>query len=432
MCYAIPGKITSIDNKFVTVEYFGEKKKAYNEFDNLNIGDYIYAQGGYVIQVIPEKEAISILNTWKETFFELQDLDLRLSKVDLQNKINDKYFLTILDKALEYKNISDNEFLYLLETNDKSKLELLYKTANFIRQKHLSNSCCVHGIIEFSNYCKKGCIYCGISYHNNNLLRYRMNTDEISEVAYKAIEEYGFKAIVLQSGEDSEYSIKQLSNVIKNIKQKSSVLIFISIGEIGKEGLKELYKAGARGLLMRFETSNQELYKKLHPNQSLETRLQHLEEAYKMGYLIITGSLIGVPGQTNNDILNDIKLTKKLNAEMYSFGPFIPHPSTPLANNKISSNDEILKSIAISRIIDPYNAKILITTAFETIDSKAREQGLLSGANSVMLNITPDNFKKHYSLYPNRAHINENIPLQITNTISLLKNIGRAPTDLGF
>ena len=182
---------------------------------------------------------------------------------------------------------------------------------------------------------------------------------------------------------------------------------------------------------MRFESSNPEIYRRLHPGRELVSRIDHLKEAYKLGYLIITGGLIGLPDQTPEDLLQDILLARELHAEMYSFGPFLPHPSTPLAKTAKPQTKEILKVLAVARLADPVNAKILVTTGFETLDAKARELGLMAGANSVMLNVTPEEFSKNYSIYPNRAHSNEGIQEQIETTLSLLRSIGRAPTDLG-
>jgi len=431
MCYAIPGRVIKIDEKIATVDYFGERKKAINELDDLKIGDYIFAQGGYVIKNIPEKEALSILSTWKETFFELQELDLRLSRTDLEKRGVDRKLTIILDKALEEIPLKDSELLYLLKLEGKKELELLYKSANFLRQKHLSNSCCVHGIIELSNYCSQGCQYCGIASANKNLKRYRMTKTEIREAADIAIEKYGFQALVLQSGEDPHYSVDDLAEIVREIKSRHSVLIFISFGEIGINGLKKLYAAGARGLLMRFETSNPSIYNRLHPGRTLRSRIEHLEAAYKMGYLLITGGLIGLPGQTKEDLLADILLTRKLKTEMYTFGPFIPHPESVLKDTPPPSSKEVLKVLAASRLADAKEAKIVVTTGFETLDQKAREQGLMSGANSVMLNVTPDKFKKNYEIYPNRAHTDESIQQQIETTLSILRGMGRAPTDLG-
>ncbi len=431
MCYAIPGKVIEINGKKVTVEYFGEKKTALNEFHELKLGDYIYAQGGFVIKLIPEPDALEILSVWRETFFELHELDLRFSKIDHESKGIDKKVTLILDKSLEERPVSKEDLLYLMQSTGDAELSLIGKTANFLRHKYLGNSCCVHGIVEFSNHCSQSCCYCGISSHNKTLRRYRMTKEEIFEAVDQAVEKYGFKALVLQSGEDKYYSIDDLCEIIREIKNKHAVLIFISFGEVGVDGLKKLYDAGARGLLMRFETSNGKIYSDLHPGRTISSRIEHLEAAHKLGYLIITGGLIGLPGQTSEDIVNDILLAKKLNAEMYTFGPFLAHPETPLKDNKPPKTEDVLKALAVCRIADPINAKILVTTGFETLDEKARDLGLQAGANSVMLNVTPDKYKADYSIYPNRAHSNESLEEQIEKTLSILKGLGRAPTDLG-
>jgi biotin synthase len=421
MCYAIPGKVTALEGKNVTVDYFGEKKKALNEIVNLKVGDYIYAQGGYVIQTIPEREAIEVLETWKELFFELRETDLRLSRKPDELGV-DKSFSLIIDKAVEGRELKKDELLRLLKSEDKSELELLYKTANFLRAKYLSNSCCVHGIIEFSNYCRHDCAYCGIRRSNTIIQRYRMTDEEILAAAGEAIEQHGFKALVLQAGEDPEFPPERVAAVIRAIKQKHAVLIFVSVGEIGREGLKKLYEAGARGVLLRFETSDPKLYGNIHCGDKLEDRLQDVRDAYELGYLVLTGGLIGLPGQTVESLLDDIILTKELNAEMYSFGPVLPDgPPTEL----------VLKVLAVSRIVDPKNAKIVVTTGFETLDPEARRKGLLAGANSVMMNVTPLQYRRLYNIYPDRAHTEETIEAQIRSTLDLLYSLGRAPTDLG-
>ena len=432
MCYAIPGKIVSIDKKTVVVDYFGEKKKAYNELDGLLIGDYIYAQGGYVIQKIPPDEAKSILAVWKETFFELQEVDLQLSRLDLHQKSVSGEFLRILDKAAEGKKLLKDELLVLIKEKNKPALELLFKTANFLRQKHHKNSCCVHGIIEISNNCGCNCGYCGIAKGNKNITRYRLTPDQILEAARQAIQEHGFKALLLQSGEDSGYSIEELAEVIRKIKNNWPALIFISFGEVGLDNLKILYDAGARGLLLRFETSNPKLYKQVTAGKDLSLRIAHLKKAYELGYLIITGGLIGLPGQSEEDLLNDILLTKELHAEMYSFGPFITHPQTSLEGYPSCEVEAVLKVIAIARIIDAANAKILVTTALETLNPDVRREALLSGANSVMLNVTPLEYRPLYNIYPARAHEKESIEVQINDTIGLLMSLGRSPTDLSI
>jgi len=421
MCYAIPGKVLDIQGKQVTVDYFGEKKKALNEIIDLKLGDYIYAQGGYVIQKVSEKEAIETLETWKELFFELREKDLRLSALSHQGKIN-RDIAVILDKAGEGRQLSKAELLKLFNISDHQELDYLFKTANFLRQKHLGNSCCVHGIIEFSNYCKNDCTYCGIRQSNTIVERYRMSDEDILSAVNEAVEKYGFKALVLQAGEDPEFTVERLERLIKEIKAKHAVLIFISVGEIGREGLETLFKAGARGLLMRFETSDPELYSKLHCGDKLADRISDLKAAYELGYLVLTGGLVGLPGQTTESLIDDILLAKELHAEMATFGPVIP---------KGTSTDVMLKVLALTRLADPKNARIVVTTGFETLDPEARRKGLLAGANSLMLNVTPLKYRKLYNIYPDRAHETETIEKQIDGALELLYSLGRAPTDLG-
>ena len=430
MCYAIPGKVKAIRGREVLVDYFGEEKKAINEFYDIAVGDYICAQGGFVIKKVKEDEAREVLSAWQELFFELQDVDLRLSRLDSEEG-SDKKLGLILDKALENIPLKKDELLYLLDLGSQQSCQLLYKSANFLRQKYHRNSCCIHGIIEISNNCQQQCTYCGISTHNKTLLRYRMSPDEIIETSVEAVERYGFQALVLQSGEDPGYSVDELAITIRKIKEKVPVLICISFGEVGLEGLERLYLAGARAILMRFETSNPKIFAQVHPGQKLETRLEHIRKASLLGYLIMTGALIGLPGQTNHDIINDIYLAKELGAEMYSFGPFLPHPQTPLGNLAPPREELALKTLALARLIDPERAKILVTTALETHAPTTRKRGLLSGANSLMLNVTPVKYRKLYEIYPNKAYNKELIDKQIDAAIALLKSLGRAPTDLG-
>lgn len=432
MCYAIPGQIEKIDGKVVTVSYFGEKKRAINELEELQLGDYIYAQGGFVIEKITSLRAEEVLSLWKETFFELQELDLRLSRLEEEKRGDNHHLNLILDRALEEKPLTFADLLYILNLTAEPHLNLLYKTANFLRQKYHKNSCCVHGIIELSNYCRRNCHYCGISSSVSDLQRYRLSKEEIIQAAVEAVQKYGFKALVLQSGEDAGRSIGELAEAIKEIKTKVPVLIFISFGEIGQEGLKRLYEAGARGLLLRFETSNPNLYTTLHPGYSLDERMSELEKARELGYLLVSGGLIGLPGQSKEDIVRDLCAAVSLRPDMLSFGPFLPHPGTPLAKSHTPGQEDILKVLALARILEPKHSNIVVTTALETLNTQARKKGLLAGANSVMLNATPLPYRKLYDLYPTRAHNSEELSTQIQEVVSLLQSIGRAPTDLGW
>ncbi|MFH1613280.1 MAG: [FeFe] hydrogenase H-cluster radical SAM maturase HydE [bacterium] len=392
MCYSIPGKIKEVNGKFVIVDYFGELRKARNEFFEVNSGEYVYAQGGFVISKVPEKKALELLKTWKEIFLKLKETDLRLAQ----------------------------------------EPKTLYQIANSVRQQHSGNSCCVHGIIEFSNYCKNDCLYCGIRKSNKNIKRYRMTVDEIIFAANYAVNALGFKALVLQSGEDDWYTDEILVNIIKKIRVKSNTLLVVSIGERDISTYEKIYNEGARGVLMRFETSKKKLYEKLKPGFKLENRINIIKKLNKMGFLVLTGFLFGLPDQTEDNIINDIHLTAELQTEMFSFGPFIPHKDTPLAIEKTPSIEQCLNTIARTRILYP-ESKIVVTTAMETIDkNNGAKNGLMAGANSLMINVTPKKYKELYEIYPERVCANENVKTRIKYVLDLLYSIGRAPTDLGI
>jgi biotin synthase len=250
--------------------------------------------------------------------------------------------------------------------------------------------------------------------------------DSVKEAA-----ELGFKALVLQSGEDDYYTTGIFENIVKRIRKDFPALIFLSAGERGRDFYKRMFEAGARGVLFRFETSNKSLYEKMKPDNKFEDRIAHLNFFKEQGYLIASGGLLGLPGQTKEDMVNDILLAKSFGAEMYSFGPFIPHPDTPLRDSKVISKGEMLKFIAIARLMVP-DAKILVTTALETVDAGMRRSGLLSGANSFMLNVTPLKYRRQYEIYKNRANCDKPAREQVEEALALLKELGRAPTDLGL
>lgn len=429
MCYAIPGKIVSLDGNIATIDYFGEYRKAQiigNQNLGLKPGDYIYAQGGVIVGKVNKKQALETLEIWKKQFFELKKIDEKLSEPAHMEKTD---IVPILKKAEQNYILTFTEIKKIIENTEKDSLQSIYQTANSIRKNKIDNACCVHGIIEFSNYCESNCFYCGLRCANKKIKRYRMNENEILDAVDYAVNELGFKALVLQSGEDSHYTDKMLVELVKKIREKHGILIFISIGERSIECYKQLYQAGAYGALLRFETSNKHIYSQIRPGKKLENRLALIKELKKIGFVLATGFLIGLPGETTQDKINNILLTKNINPDMYSFGPLIPHSETPLSHSKKPSISEVLKIIAVSRFVDN-QSKILVTTALETLDNNARKLGLLSGANSLMIDITPEKYMQLYDIYPGKTKSSK-LKEEIKNTIELLHSLGRAPTDLG-
>jgi biotin synthase len=431
MCYAIPGRIVSIQDRSATIDYFGERREAGiigTQGRALRAGDYVYAQGGIVVDRIAEPEALAILDSWKERFFELKKRDAEIAKTAKTK--NKNALASVLDKAESGALLARSEMEQVIRAEDSGSLESIYASANRIRSRELGNSCCVHGIIEFSNHCKNACAYCGINKNNTKIKRYRMSPDEIVETAEHAFRSLGFKALVLQSGEDDYYSDEMLEGIIRRIREKCGILIFMSIGERTFGCYKKLYEAGAYGALLRFETSNPKIYSMVRQGKKLEARVALIRKLVASGFIVATGFMVGLPGATGQDLINDILLTKSLKPDMYSFGPFIPHPQTPLAGTRGAAPDYALRAISLSRLIDP-KAKILATTALETL-SRGKKDGLCAGANSLMINLTPDKYKLDYDLYPGKARCAKTgVQDEIRETLGLLHSLGRAPTDLG-
>ncbi|MDI6757104.1 MAG: radical SAM protein [Endomicrobiia bacterium] len=398
MCYAMPGLVVEILNGRVVVDYFGERRRVRNDFFNLIVGDYVYAQGGFVVQRIPAEEAAPVMDTWKEYFAVLERVDLRLA-----------------DSG---------------EGADRSGLRA---RANRIRREHTGNSSCVHGIIEFSNHCRADCLYCGLRASNDSLKRYRMTPDEIVDAADYAVEKIGFKALVLQSGEDDFFDGKSLSDIISKIMKKHPILLIMSVGERDYQDYEAMYAAGARGALIRFETSNRALYEKHRPGCRLEDRLDLIRRLKSDGWIIMSGFIQGLSGQTQKDIAADIKTSESLGVEMMSFGPLVPHPATPLASCPSPDFESVLDTIARARILFP-ELRILVTTASETLGGKdAARRALLAGANSVMVNLTPSEYSSLYSLYPGRSPSDAaSREKAVAETVEMLRSIGRAPSDVGL
>lgn len=299
--------------------------------------------------------------------------------------------------------MSEKEMLYILQSRDEKINNDLFEIADLIRAENVRDQVCVHGIIEFSNYCSRNCHYCGIRAENEKIERYRMTPEEIRKTAINAVKKFGYKMIVLQSGEDSWYDDDKLSWLIKAIRKEAKrFLLFLSIGSRGYNSYKKFYEAGARGTLYRFETSDVELYRKLCPGSDLRDRIEHIEFMKDLGYFVASGSMIGLPGQTPESLLNDIYLIKNLKVTMATIGPFIACDDTSLKNEESGMIDLVLKMIAFTRIIYP-KVRIPITTALEKIGgNEARIRALKGGGNAFMLNLTPKKYRENYEIYPDK------------------------------
>lgn len=292
-------------------------------------------------------------------------------------------------------NLSKKEIVDILSSPDTD----IFKEADAVRKKYVGDGVHLRGLIEFSNICKCNCLYCGLQSSNKHVNRYRLSKDEILDIAKKGVDER-FKTIVLQSGEDEFFNTKLMCEIISEIKNLG-VALTLSIGEKSFEDYKAFKDAGADRYLLRIETTDKNLYKKMHPYANFDNRMRCLYDLKKLGYETGTGCLVGLPEQTLESLAEDILFFKELDADMIGIGPFIPHPDTPLKNENNGSLDLAIKVMAVTRILLK-DINIPATTAMESLRSDGRLLALQSGANVVMPNLTDDCHKKMYEIYPNK------------------------------
>ena len=306
---------------------------------------------------------------------------------------------------------------------DDSINEELFSYADSVRKKYVGDEIHLRGLIEFSNYCKNTCKYCGLRCENKNIERYRILEDEILEHAKNAAN-LGFKTIVLQSGEDNYYTVNRMCNIISEIK-KLNVALTLSIGEKTFEEYKAYKDAGADRYLIRIETTDENLYSKMHPGMSLENRKRCLSDLKTLGYEVGSGCLVGLPNQSIESLADDILFFKEIGADMIGVGPFIPHPDTPLKDASNGSFFLALKVMAITRILLK-DINIPATTAMESIQKDGRIIALQSGANVVMPNVTTTEYRQKYEIYKGKACINENPTKCLGCITNKIKLIGRS------
>jgi biotin synthase len=308
-----------------------------------------------------------------------------------------------------YHDLDFDAVRALLATEDAGAIESLYQHAMQTRNDVIGNKVYLRGLIEYSNRCAKNCYYCGIRAGNKKAYRYEVSDEEVLKAAeYAWRKNYG--SIVIQSGERSSKKFTdQISTLIKkiHIQTQGQLRITLSCGEQSEEVYREWYELGAKRYLLRIEASNPDLYRKLHPNNtkhSYQRRLQSINDLVKIGYQAGTGVMIGLPFQTIDNLAEDLFFIKDTGVHMVGMGPYIEHAETPLFKYKnllLSPEKRVqlsLKMIALLRLMRP-RINIASTTALQTLDPRGREKGLMAGANVVMPNITPINYKKEYNLY---------------------------------
>lgn len=310
----------------------------------------------------------------------------------------------------------------LLADDRSGVLEDLRQEADEVRRRWVGEAVHVRGIIEFSNYCIRSCRYCGLNRSNEQLHRYRIPPDEIVETACEAAAT-GIKTIVLQSGDDFFYTREVISEMVQEIK-KTGIAVTLAVGERPGEDYRAWREAGADRYLLKFETSDSGLYSRLHPGTSLDNRLKCLRDLKALGYQVGSGFMIGLPGQTADILAGDLMLMRSLQLDMAGVGPFIPHHATPLGREPAGKVSLALKVLALSRLVLPW-AHLPATTALSSLEKEGPRLGLTGGANVLMPNITPPEYRRLYEIYPHKAEAADSPRDLYQATLELIYELGR-------
>jgi len=293
----------------------------------------------------------------------------------------------------------------VLSLESPEELDTLFSFADKIRKEFCGDGILLRGIIEFSSFCDQECFYCGLNKNNHKLKRYRMSAEELlKSVEYLA--SCNIKTVVLQSGEDPALDAAWLADIIKQIKSKFGLAITLSVGEKSLADYRIWRQAGSDRYLLKIETTDADLYARMHPKMSFTQRLHCLDILRKLGYQVGTGNIIGLPGQSLKTLAQDILFFKQGNFDMIGIGPFIPHQETVFASEQKGQAALSLKVIALARIVTR-NAHIPATTALGSLDKDYRLQGLKCGANVLMPNFTPQPYRTLYQIYPGKKCVDE-------------------------
>ena len=338
--------------------------------------------------------------------------------------------MNLADKLRKNKDLSDEEFTLLLQTEEYD--EKLYSLADGVRREVYSDEVFLRGLIEFSNYCKNNCYYCGIRRDNTAASRYRMSLDEIISACDRGYA-LGFRTFVLQSGEDPYFTDERICQIVSEIRNRfPDCAITLSIGEKSRESYQAYFDAGANRYLLRHETATECHYQKLHPDEmSLENRKRCLFDLKEIGYQVGAGFMVQSPFQTTEDIVRDIRFLQELSPDMIGIGPFISHSDTPFNKFENGTLKLTLRLISVLRLLFPY-VLLPATTALGTIHPQGRELGLKAGANVMMPNLSPKEVREKYLLYDNKICVNEDGDECMKCTEMRVSSVGyRVVTDVG-
>ena len=308
----------------------------------------------------------------------------------------------LIEKLEHQRTLSAAEFTALIEGRNEEAAKLLFEKADRQRQRIYGKDVYLRGLIEFSNYCKNDCYYCGIRRSNRKAQRYRLMPEEIMDCCAQGYE-LGYRTFVLQGGEDPWYNADRIEELVRCIKRKfPDCALTLSVGEHPREVYQRWYDAGADRYLLRHETADARHYGTLHPAEmSLENRMRCLWDLKEIGYQVGCGFMVGSPGQTAEHLAKDLLFIRELEPHMVGIGPFIPQKDTPFGNETAGTLELTVYLLAVIRLMLP-DVLLPATTALGTIHPLGREKGILAGANVCMPNLSPTAVRKKYALYDNK------------------------------
>ncbi len=341
-----------------------------------------------------------------------------LNFFELQVTVMREEFLEILQSAEKGKKLTTDELCVLLSAQG-DELQTLFAAADRVRDKHVGREIHLRGIVEFSNICVQNCLYCGLRRDNAHLRRYRMSLPEIAEAA-KRVNDGGLKTLVLQSGEDPWFTRERMAALIREIRDSTGLTITLSLGERPRGDYEDWKAAGADRYLLKHETASPILFQRLRPGRNLEERLKSLAALKSLGFEVGSGNMVGLPGQSDQDLAEDIQLFLEFDFDMIGIGPFIAHPETPLAGSPSGELNRTLKVLAVTRILTR-NTNLPATTAAGVLDSEGRKKALQAGANVVMPDLTPEVYRKEYQIYPGKA----GATMEKDQLLELVSSLGR-------
>lgn len=335
-----------------------------------------------------------------------------------------KRIIELIDKLHQEHILPRNELIEIIENHTPETDAYLFALSRKKREEHYGKDIYIRGLIEFTNYCKNECFYCGIRHSASRTERYRLDEEQILECCEQGYK-LGFRTFVLQGGEDVFFTDEKIVELVSKIKlQYPDCAVTLSIGEKSRRSYEAYFAAGADRYLLRHETADSTHYSRLHPdNLTLENRKRCLTDLKKIGFQTGCGFMVGSPFQTADNLAEDLIFIHEFQPHMVGIGPFIPHSDTPFAHEKSGTLEMTLLMLGLVRLILP-DVLLPSTTALGTIHSEGREKGIMAGANVIMPNLTPMDVRKKYMLYDNKICTGDEAAEGVENLRRNMKAIG--------